>query len=576
MTLSSPRAPRGSETGGLRALLQRGWIAVTVAVIAGIAGAAAVTKVETKQYTASASVLVTLTGVSDSASLANARTSGTINLDTEAQLAKSTQTAKRVQELDPSRKSTPTATLLKNLTITVPPNTQVLRMNYTATSPATAAQTANDFATAYLDARSADAQGTLDAQINKLSDTLRTKNTQLNSVSDQLTTLPANSKARSYASAQRGLLISAITTLNTLFNSLSATVITPGQLLSEATIPGKASSPSLPLNLATGLAAGLLIGLAIAWLRFAKLRRMSRPDDVVRLIRLPVISTITRLQDGMVESAGSPQAAQYQRIVNLLGASVGDAGIILLTGAAPATPTDTVAANLAASLAHTGVPVCVLSLTSTADRLAPQTTTAVRFVERNPDLGDVGAISRARLDRMRSNGYLIIATDDPCSSADAQTLASLSDAVLLVVAAQSKVNDGRSAIDDLDAVGAPVLGAVLVPGSKQHHLPSSSASEAELPTPDIGSQGEGKSDSTSPSERSTGRTSQPLRPPSTPDGGGGSNQSRARSTAVGAGQRRPSADPSKRSDIPPKERRGASASALLRSRSRARLDRSRR
>jgi uncharacterized protein involved in exopolysaccharide biosynthesis len=87
MTLSTPTQPTPIPDGiGLGTLLRRGWLIVLLGLLLGAAAGALIAKAQQKQYTASASVRVTPTGVQDSTSLANSRTSGQINLDTEAQL----------------------------------------------------------------------------------------------------------------------------------------------------------------------------------------------------------------------------------------------------------------------------------------------------------------------------------------------------------------------------------------------------------------------------------------------------------------------------------------------------------
>jgi capsular polysaccharide biosynthesis protein len=453
------------EPNGLGALLRRGWIAVAVAIILGVIGGVVLTKLQQPRYTASASVLVTATGVSDSANLANSRTLGTINLDTEAQLARSTQVADRVREEDPLRKSIPTQQLLSNLSVSVPANTSVLRLSYTSDSATAAAQLANDFANAYLGVRGDNAQATLDAQVKKVSTNVKALTTTLSSITRTLSSLSANSKIRSYTQAQKSLLVAQLTNLNTQYNQLSATVVTPGQVLSKAIVPSVPTSPSLMLNVAAGLALGLLAGLLVAWLRFAKLRRMSRPDDVSRLIHVPVAGTVDRLQPMQLEAAGSSAGVEYQRVANLLAASIGKEGVILVTGAAAESPTDTVAINIASALSRSAVSVSYLPLTGATDTPTGKLG-AIRVIEPDASLAVVGAITRNRLDQIRRGGYLIVAVPDAGASADAQTLATLSDAVLIVIAARTKVHDGRNAVDQLDAVGAPVLGAVLVPAPR--------------------------------------------------------------------------------------------------------------
>ena len=298
--LSSPTTgTRRAEPSDLGALLRRGWIAVAVAVILGVIAGAVLTHLQQARYTASSSVLVTATGVSDSTNLANSRTAGsTINLDTEAQLARSTRVAERVKVDDPALNSIPTQQLLANLSVSVPANTSVLRLHYTADTATAAAQIANDFAKSYLYIRGNNAQDTLDAQIKKVSGNISAKTKELQGVSNTLAGLSAGSKLRNFTQARRALLITEISNLTTQYNQLSATVVTPGVVLSEAIVPTTPTSPSLLLNVAAGLALGLLAGLLIAWLRFAKPRRMSRPDDVARLIHVPVAGTVNRLRAG--------------------------------------------------------------------------------------------------------------------------------------------------------------------------------------------------------------------------------------------------------------------------------------
>jgi capsular polysaccharide biosynthesis protein len=468
-------------------LLRRGWIALAVAVILGVIAGAVLTKLQQARYTASSSVLVTATGVSDSTNLANSRTAGsTINLDTEAQLARSRQVAERVKVDDPARNSIPTQQLLANLSVSVPANTSVLRLSYTADTATAAAQIANDFAKSYLYVRGKNAKTTLDAQIKKVSSNISARTKELQGVSDTLAALSPGSKLRNFTQARRALLITQISNLTTQYNQLSATVVTPGVVLSKAFVPTTPTSPSLPLNVVAGLALGLLAGLLIAWLRFAKRRRMSRPEDVARLIHVPVAGTVNRLRAGVLEPVGTPAGTEYQRMANLVAASMGKDGVVLVSGASAESPTDTVAANLGAALARSSVSVSLLSLTGNdvvrAD-LGP-----VHLTERDPSLEVAGAITRDRLDQIRGGGYLIVTVTDAGTSADAQTLATLSDAVLVVVAARTKVRDGRNAIDQLDAVGAPILGAVLVPGVRS----------VRLPRPVVSRGGDAKTDSDQP------------------------------------------------------------------------------
>src|SRR5947208_8671540 len=79
-------------------MLRRHWWVVALLAVAGVLGAGVVVHRQPKVYESATSVLVTPTGVGG-ANAAGGRTSGTINLDTEAQLVLSMDIATAAQKL---------------------------------------------------------------------------------------------------------------------------------------------------------------------------------------------------------------------------------------------------------------------------------------------------------------------------------------------------------------------------------------------------------------------------------------------------------------------------------------------
>jgi capsular polysaccharide biosynthesis protein len=468
MTLSdATSAPSTAEHRQLAIFLRRGWTAIVFGILIGLAGGALVTIVQPKKYTASASVLVTPTGVADSSVVANARTTTAINLDTESRLVTSTSVAQRVQDLDPSTKSLSLTKLTAAVSVTVPANTQILTIRYVASSPTVGAQRANDFANAYLTQRQTDAQDTLNAQINASDTQLTTLNTRLKAVASTIGTLPSTSAQLNFFQAQRALLISQITALTTQLSKLTTTVVTPGRTLTKATAPGKASSPSPVLDLAAGLAVGLLIGLIAAWLRFAVRRRLREPDDVSTKLHLPVLGTVAASGKSALAPIGSEAFENYRRISNVITAAIGRSGILLVTGQSTEICTASVVVNLARALARSGVSVKVMSTDGAESSLA-----RADLLSKDPvlsgtwvGLGNTQQLQRAELDSIRGDSLLIVDAPDPRRSADAQTVGTVSDAVLIVVEARTKTNHTKL-LKQLDAVGAPILGAVLVPSAE--------------------------------------------------------------------------------------------------------------
>ena len=77
------------------------------------------------------------------------------------------------------------------------------------------------------------------------------------------------------------------------------------RVVDEALVPGSPSRPSLRNNLAAGLAAGLFLGLGLAlglqWLD----RSIKRPEEIERLLGLPVLATVPDLSDEALPSGSS-------------------------------------------------------------------------------------------------------------------------------------------------------------------------------------------------------------------------------------------------------------------------------
>lgn len=75
------------------------------------------------------------------------------------------------------------------------------------------------------------------------------------------------------------------------------------RIVDEALVPGAPSRPSLRNNLTAGLAAGLFLGMGLAlglqWLD----RTIKRPEEIERLLGLPVLATVPDLSDDPVQGS---------------------------------------------------------------------------------------------------------------------------------------------------------------------------------------------------------------------------------------------------------------------------------
>src|SRR5918992_543127 len=100
-------------------MLRRHWWVVLLLVLTGVGGAVLVTHVQPKVYESATSVLVQPAG--QDTNVVGGRTKGDINLDTEAQLVRSTAVAVGAAEW--LRDSTPPDLLARDVRAEVPPNT---------------------------------------------------------------------------------------------------------------------------------------------------------------------------------------------------------------------------------------------------------------------------------------------------------------------------------------------------------------------------------------------------------------------------------------------------------------------
>ena len=139
---------RPVQLGDYSALIRRQWWLVVLATTIGILAALWYTSTQPKIYTSTTQVLVTPTGVDDDAVSAYSRTRTEINLDTEAQLLRSTAVVALAAEMLGT--DVGTDELADSVRVSVPPNTEVLSIQFDADSATAAHDGADAFATAYL------------------------------------------------------------------------------------------------------------------------------------------------------------------------------------------------------------------------------------------------------------------------------------------------------------------------------------------------------------------------------------------------------------------------------------------
>ncbi len=468
--------------------LRRRWWVVVGGILLGLAAGYAFTASQQERYTASTSVLVLPTGVSTAGSGARAD----INMDTEAALVASEQVATAAQGLLGT--TTSPRTLLDDLTVTVPSNSQVLTIDYTDLTATSAQAGATAFAQAYLGFRTEEAKREIDAANGAVRADLETATQQLREATDKAAALPANSPDRVYAEAQRSILGNQISTLSARLSALQAVTPTSGQVITAAARPDAPSYPIAPLNLAVGLVAGLLLGFALALLVDRADTRLRHRTDVTRRVGLPVLAEVPASK-GPVSLLDADHATTFDRLRNSLEATLDVPGAPLLqvSDAGGAGAGGLVALRLAQAyvrsggsavlvVAHPHSPLAAWTGTSDRDGLsevlrgrAGLEQSLVRVPElpgvrllppgRDPELLETllqAHESRQLLRSLTAGGPVVIDTAGTGESAAAQAIAAVGDGTV-VVAERGVAHDSTvlRAADSAQGMGARVAGVVL-------------------------------------------------------------------------------------------------------------------
>jgi capsular polysaccharide biosynthesis protein len=280
----SPDAPgrrAGGDLADYASLLRRRWLIICSLLLAGAGGGAALLRLTPSSYTASAQVLVTATGSPEQTNQVTNRQREPLNLDTEAQVARSAVVAAKARELS----GAPGCPAV----VSVPPNTSVLEISCTAADPKAAASGASAYALAYLAQRRESSTQMLTAQLKAVLVKLRQVNAGLAKVATTLPLLSRGTTERALALRRQDILGRQAQTLTARYDALKTIAVTPGSVISKAVAPTAPSAPRPPLYLGSGLMAGLLCGVGVAWLRDRLDTALRTTADVRRLTGLDAL-----------------------------------------------------------------------------------------------------------------------------------------------------------------------------------------------------------------------------------------------------------------------------------------------
>jgi capsular polysaccharide biosynthesis protein/Mrp family chromosome partitioning ATPase len=497
--MSRQGAPTTFQLSDYFLLLRRQWGVVVAGVLVGAVLAAGYLSVAPREYTSATAVLVTAS---------TGRTTGDdraaeINLDTEAQLVFSTETVAAAAELlgEPVED---TSALSDRLTVTVPPNTEILTISFVGPTAEQAQAGARAFARAYLEGRRTTAEAALNTEYDALQARIDEVREQLDQVAAASAKAPANSADRARLDAQTTALNSQLAGLGSQQNKIRSSAVSPGRVVTQAGLPTSPSNPDVVLTMLGGMVIGLLGGLALAALRHRRDDRILTAGDLQQRTDMPVAAVLgTPLHDGeiTVVPPSSPDGRAYARLRNLVTSTLEHSPRKVVLVAATHRGGGSVAANVAASLARAGedvVLVCadVYGSTATAllgtapgvglaDVLAGErpAADAVRRVAALPTLRVLAPGSepdradalletkgtRAVVDRLlESAGFVVVEAPPTTEGTGAQTLAGTAElAVVVVETGRTTARDVQDGLGQFESMHRPVLGAVVASFARQ-------------------------------------------------------------------------------------------------------------
>lgn len=491
---AAPAEPDGADLAAYLRWLRRHWWVIGAGALVGLLAAAVVMGMRTPVYEATAQVLVR------PVDLPHAPTSGRdrVNLDTEAQVVRSLVVAERARAA--VRSAQPADALARAVSVTVPPNSQILDITFAAPTAAQAQVGAAAFAAAYLEQRRGEARQRVDAERKALDGQIASATKRLDAIVRQLARIGGQSSAeRERALADRTILTDEIRGLNEARNPLVSGHIDPGEVISAPGLPTDRSAPSTALYLGSGVAGGLLLGLAAAAVAGRVNRRVRRGRDLAHRYGVPLLmETPGQLTAFGIVAPSHALAREIGRLRNVLltvgGPPQRRGRTVLVTGASTGRAATFIVANLAAAYARTGQQVAVLSTvpgsalaSAAAGAGGPGLADVLRRDKQPlealspvPDLPTLRVLLPGQLDAdaelpiaavrevldalVDRFDHVLVEATAPHIGVEAQALAVDTDAVLVVAeAGRTTHKEIRAAVERFAQVGAAVTGTVLAP-----------------------------------------------------------------------------------------------------------------
>jgi capsular polysaccharide biosynthesis protein len=466
----------------LRDALRRRWLLVVGSLLVGGLLGAGLVAHGRPHYTSTSSVF--LQPIAGNALSPDATVNGqqvTVAMETEAGLVESPDVVQRVRKV----LRLPADELRADVAATVPSNTKIVQIQFTASTARAARAGAQAFAAAFLDFRQSLAADAENRQIDKLHAQVVEANSSLRSL--------AKATGAS-AAARRQVLVSRLATLQASIGQLAATDVNPGVISSPARLPSAPAGIPADYLVAVLILVGLIVGVVAAVGIEASDDRVRRSEGLP-VAGLPVLSELEHrhAREHLLIDRDEPGAVveAFRQLRVGLSATVPSAGSVCISHADVAGEVGTHVLNLAMVMTHAGSHITVVDATPdaavtrlVADRLIGEVRSdagaqlsidgdrsiTVTCVSRRA--GQLAFVDEERLTRVlirpsRAVDRVLVAAPSLMTS-DGEVAALATDCLLLVV------DQGRSRVRDIErfqlrarTLGVAICGVLSSPSARR-------------------------------------------------------------------------------------------------------------
>jgi capsular exopolysaccharide synthesis family protein len=324
---------------------------------------------QSPKYQSVAKVLVQPTVTDPSQLQTGQAPSKILDLETEAEVVRSTAVA----SIAKAKMESPLTDqqLLSHVFVSVPTDSQILNIAYTAADREAAQQGAGAFANAYLQFKTQEATDALESWSDRLQDQLTGLERQLGQLLGLLERRTPGTAGYISAQTQRNLTTRQIEDVRTKITTIAGINVNSGSVIGEPTLPSRQIGHQRAFWVA-GVLIGLVLGLGLAFLRESFDDRLRGRGDLEHRLGAPVAAVVPRVQGWrkkkaaklvMAETPDSPAAEAYKTLRTAVLYAMGKYQLrtALVTSSAPGEGKTATAVNLAVAMAQAGKEVILIS-----------------------------------------------------------------------------------------------------------------------------------------------------------------------------------------------------------------------